>query len=165
MKMAVTGHRPNKLWGYDYNNWQYQELKNIIKNIIIQHKITDLFCGMALGVDIISADVVIELNESGELDYHISLHCCIPCWRQESVWPEESRIHFYEVLGKCDEIVIVTKKLYEPKLMQVRNVYMVDSTNKLLAIWDGTSGGTGNCIAYASKMCKEIIYINPREIR
>jgi uncharacterized phage-like protein YoqJ len=35
--------------------------------------------------------------------------------------------------------------------MQVRNEWMVNHANILLALWDGSTGGTYNCIQYAMK--------------
>ena len=45
--------------------------------------------------------------------------------------------------------------------MQKRNEYMVDLTDKVIAVWDGSKGGTGNCVRYAEKCGKEIIRILP----
>jgi uncharacterized phage-like protein YoqJ len=35
--------------------------------------------------------------------------------------------------------------------MQIRNEWMVDNAHIVLALWDGSSGGTGNCIKYANR--------------
>ena len=50
---------------------------------------------------------------------------------------------------------------YKPWLMQKRNEYMVDLADKVIAVWDGSKGGTGNCVRYAEKCGKEIIRIVP----
>jgi uncharacterized phage-like protein YoqJ len=46
--------------------------------------------------------------------------------------------------------------------MQIRNEWMVDRADQVIAIWDGTSGGTANCVEYATKMNKPILRIDPR---
>lgn len=46
--------------------------------------------------------------------------------------------------------------------MQNRNKKMVDACDKLIAIFDGTNGGTANCVNYAKYINKEIIIINPK---
>ena len=38
---------------------------------------------------------------------------------------------------------------------------MVDLADKVIAVWDGTKCGTGNCVRYAEKCGKEIIRIFP----
>ena len=45
--------------------------------------------------------------------------------------------------------------------MQTRNEWMVNHCDKLIAVWNGSDGGTGNCVNYAKSINKEIIYINP----
>ena len=32
--------------------------------------------------------------------------------------------------------------------MQKRNEFMVDNSDLVVAVWNGTSGGTANCLAY-----------------
>ncbi len=45
--------------------------------------------------------------------------------------------------------------------MQKRNEWMVDNCDMLVAVWDGTDGGTYNCIDYAKRMKKPRILIDP----
>lgn len=47
------------------------------------------------------------------------------------------------------ELVVVCGGGYSPEKMQRRNAWMVDHCDFLLACWDGSPGGTGNCMAYA----------------
>ena len=35
--------------------------------------------------------------------------------------------------------------------MQARNEWMVDQATRLAALWDGSSGGTGNCFQSAGR--------------
>lgn len=41
------------------------------------------------------------------------------------------------------------------------NIGMVEKLNLLLAIWDGTSGGTGNCVRAAKTRGVDIQRIHP----
>ena len=76
MKMCVTGHRPNKLYGYDLTDDRWIALKEDFKQILIENKCDEAITGMALGVDTMFAYAVLELKESG---YDIKLHCAVPC--------------------------------------------------------------------------------------
>ena len=38
---------------------------------------------------------------------------------------------------------------------------MVDHSDCVIAVWDGSRGGTGNCVEYARKQEKHILYITP----
>ena len=70
MIISVTGHRPDKLYGYDLSDKRWQELKNQIKNTLKSNNCTEAITGMALGVDTIFALAVLELKDEG---YDISL--------------------------------------------------------------------------------------------
>lgn len=136
MKICVTGHRPNKMYGYDIYNKQWTELKEKFKSLLKENNCNEAITGMALGVDTIFALAVLELKEEG---YDIKLHCAIPCKNHSCKWIKESK----------------------PWIMQKRNEYMVDLADKVIAVWDGSKGGTGNCVRYAEKCGKEIIRIIP----
>lgn len=159
MKICVTGHRPDKLYGYNLNNEKYEQLKQTFKKILLDNNCTEAITGMALGADTVFALAVLELKNEG---YDIKLHCAIPCKGQTSTWINVDDIErYFYIRDHADIVKIVSDKSYSPYLMQKRNEYMVDNCDKVIAVWNGTNGGTGNCIEYAKKMNKEIIRINP----
>lgn len=48
MKICVTGHRPNKMYGYDICNKQWTELKEKFKKLLVENKCDEAITGMAL---------------------------------------------------------------------------------------------------------------------
>lgn len=158
MKICVTGHRPNKLYGYDYKDSRWQELKELFKTLLKENQCEEAITGMALGVDTVFALSVLELKEEG---YDIKLHCAIPCKNHSSKWRRDSVMLYNTILSKADIVKQVSDEGYKPYLMQKRNEYMVDLADKVIAVWDGSKSGTGNCVAYAGKMNKDIIIIDP----
>ena len=54
------------------------------------------------------------------------------------------------------EVVFVSEPGYAAWKMQVRNKWMVDNSDLVLALWNGTDGGTANCVRYAEKVGKPI---------
>jgi hypothetical protein len=42
---------------------------------------------------------------------------------------------------------------------------MVDNSDLLIAVWDGSSGGTSNCVSYATIKGKQIIRIDPTLVK
>lgn len=47
--------------------------------------------------------------------------------------------------------------------MQVRNMFMVDVSSSMVAVWDGDkSGGTYNCVNYAIQKKRNIHHLNPK---
>lgn len=156
MTICATGHRPNKLYGYNLMDPRWISLKGKMKQLLISNQCNEAISGMALGVDTIFALAVLELKQQG---YPIKLHCAIPCRHHSSKWRDESIAMYSEILHQADKIVLVSDEEYQPWVMQKRNEYMVDLSDKVIAVWDGTPGGTANCVKYAQKCHKEIIRI------
>lgn len=158
MKICVTGHRPDKLYGYDIYNKQWTELKEKFKIILQKGSYDEAITGMALGVDTVFALAVLELKDEG---VNIKLHCAIPCRNHSCKWRKESVDLYNYILSKADIITLVSDEDYKPWLMQKRNEFMVNNADKVLAVWNGSKGGTGNCVRYAEKCGKEIIRLIP----
>ena len=158
MKICVTGHRPSKLYGYNLSDLRWQNLKKQFNSILKENNCTEAITGMALGVDTVFALAVLELKDEG---YGIKLHCAIPCKNHSCKWIKESIDQYNDILSKADTVKLVSDEEYKPWLMQKRNEYMVDLADKVIAVWDGTKGGTANCVKYAEKVGKEIIKVNP----
>ncbi|GMX64545.1 hypothetical protein Elgi_38140 [Paenibacillus elgii] len=51
---------------------------------------------------------------------------------------------------------------YHIAKMQKRNEHMVDESRIMVACWDGSKGGTGNCVNYITKSSKTLYHINPK---
>jgi uncharacterized phage-like protein YoqJ len=146
------------MYGYNLSDNRYLKLKEQFKQILIEENCTEAITGMALGVDTVFALAVLELKDKG---YNIKLHCAIPCLNHSSKWFEESVVLYKEILDKADVVKFVTEQPYQVWMMQKRNEYMVNRADKVIAVWDGSKGGTGNCVAYAKKQNKDIILIRP----
>jgi uncharacterized phage-like protein YoqJ len=154
MIVAFTGHRPDKLGGYKLPNDVYLKVCREIDKALKELKPEKVITGMALGVDQWAAMIAYKL--------HIPFLAAIPFENQESKWPEESQ-KTYRLLRKlATKEVIVSPGSYTAEKMQIRNKWMVDHCDQLIAIWDGSKGGTGNCVDYAKSINKTIYHINPR---
>ena len=158
MKISVTGHRPNKMYGYNLSDSRWIDLKEKFKKLLVENGCDEAITGMALGVDTVFALAVLELKTEG---YSIKLHCAIPCKNHSCRWIKESVDLYNDILSKADTVKLVSDEEYKPWLMQKRNEYMVNLADKVIAVWDGSNGGTGNCVKYAKKIGKEIIRIKP----
>jgi uncharacterized phage-like protein YoqJ len=148
MIIAATGHRPNKLGGY--NQKSFNKLYKIAYHWLKENKPTKCISGMALGWDQAFAAASLELG--------IPLIAAIPCKNQDALWYLSNR-NFYKKLLKhklCNKIV-VNNIPFQIWVMQKRNEWMVDHCDKVLAMWDGSTGGTFNCIKYAKAKNIEVI--------
>ena len=162
MTIFVTGHRPDKLWGYNILTGKYEYLMNMFKQMLIEYKADEVVDGMALGTDMVMALTVISLKKEG---YDIKLHCAIPCKNHKNIkWSARDKIIYDYILKHADVVKLVTNEKYSPYLMMVRNKYMVDISDCGIALWNGSNGGTANCVKYAQKVGKPLTIINPASI-
>jgi len=104
---------------------------------------------MALGWDQALAYASVELK--------VPFIAAVPCDGQERMWPPKSQALYKKLLEKAEKIEVVCPGPYEAWKMQKRNCWMVDNAEIIFALWDGSKGGTGNCIEYAEKQKKRII--------
>lgn len=139
MKIAATGHRPEKLGGYDTANLHASA--RIARQYLQLADVTEVVSGMAQGWDTAVALAALSLG--------VPLVAAIPFKGQESKWPEEARKRYFGILRRAKTVYVVSTGGYHPAKMQARNEFMVDYAAGLLAAWDGSDGGTRNCIDYA----------------
>lgn len=160
---CFTGHRNQKLpWLADKNNPYSVALRSAIRDKIlkkIDEGFTYFISGMALGVDMICADLVLELRHNHP---EIKLECALPCEEQTKFWPKEQVDLYMNIIEKCDYINVISYR-YNRACIHQRNQYMVQKSDCLIAIWNGTEGGTKNTIMLASKHQKPIEIINPND--
>lgn len=157
MIVAFTGHRPDKLGGYKLPNPTYTKVCREIEKALKEIQPAKTISGMALGVDQWAAYISYKLK--------IPFIAAIPFEKQESKWPQSSQDTYFKLVKLASEQVIVSPGGYSVEKMQIRNKWMVDHCDKLIAIWDGTAGGTGNCVEYAKSVNKEILLIDPRNLK
>jgi uncharacterized phage-like protein YoqJ len=153
MIVAFTGHRPDKLGGYKLPNSTYLRVCQKIDAKLKELKPEKVISGMALGIDQWAAFIAHKQK--------IPFIAAVPFFNQECKWPQSSQETYRKLIKLAVEIVIVSEGGYSAAKMQIRNEWMVDHCDKLIAVWDGTDGGTGNCVKYARAIKKEIIYIDP----
>lgn len=159
---AFTGHRPKSFpWKYNEAAPDCVLLKEVLEEQIktlAAGGVTNFLSGIALGVDLWCAQIVLDLKEKSPA---LRLHCILPCEGQELKWPVSEQERYRFILGQADEVVYVSQS-YHPNCMLERNRYMVDRASILLAVYDGTyRSGTGMTIRYAKKLGREIFSINP----
>lgn len=65
------------------------------------------------------------------------------------------------IINESDEVYYVSEERYTHWCMNKRNEWMVDNSDLVIAVWDGTKGGTANCVRYAVKQGKEITKLEP----
>ena len=156
MILAFTGHRPQDLGGGYEDTSHHWQVRKAIRKQIEALTPTWAISGMALGVDQWAAEICTELG--------IPWTAAIPFVGQEAVWPDKSKRIYKGLLKFAHSQVICSPGGYAVEKMQIRNEWLVNQCQHLLAVWDGSPGGTANCVAYAQAIKKPITFINPEEI-
>ncbi len=156
MIIGVTGPRPQNLWGWNVPNPIYDYVKLELTKKLIALKPTKVISGMALGVDTLVVELCIELN--------IPFIAAVPFKGQESKWNKELQDKYKELLSKALEIVIVSDGGYSIDKMQIRNKWIVDNSDLIIGVWNGSPGGTANCVRYIKEVNKPIEIINPNNV-
>ena len=149
MICAFTGHRPEKLpWGIHEQDPRCDALKRQIALAAEQaaQAGTEVFaCGMARGCDFYFAEAVLSLKT---VRPEIRLEAWLPCEGQAARWPQQDRIRYEELLARCDRVILVEKR-YSEGCMLRRNRAMLDQADRLISVYSGGGGGTGQAVAYA----------------
>lgn len=148
MIVAGTGHRPATLGGLGLTVVQkerwYANGTAIAFSYLRYRKPSAVISGMALGWD--------QMLAQAALDAGIPLTAAVPFEGQDSLWPHSDQVRYAKLLGRAHEVVVVSPGDYSAWKMQVRNVWMVDRCDRLVALFDGVSpGGTRNCVNFATR--------------
>ena len=157
---CCTGHRPQKFpFGYGGKSKKYleylKELENKIKTAVTEYGVNCFISGMALGVDLDFAEIVLKLRKA----YSVTLECAVPCPDQTVKWAEEDIARYNRILKEADKVTLVSER-YTPECMLKRNRYMVDKSDIVIAVFNGVkAGGTWYTINYANKQNKKIMII------
>ena len=88
---AFTGHRPKSFpWGYNESALGCILLKEVLTaqiSALAEQGVTDFLSGMAQGVDLWCAQIVLDLRKKNTA---MKLHAILPCEGQERKWTASS---------------------------------------------------------------------------
>ena len=154
-RCCFTGHRPEKLGMPETE--VVESLKKEIRTAIADGFQT-FISGMARGVDLWAAEIVLDLKKKNPA---LRLHCILPCEGQEDAWPMSEQERYRSILRQADEVIYVNRE-YTSDCMLARNRYLVEHSSVLLAVYNGSRrSGTGMTVRYAKRLGREVIVIAP----
>lgn len=147
MIVAFTGHRPDKLDGYDrmYRGPVSRELKVKVRAWLQAARPEYAYIGMARGFDTIAALACVECD--------VPYIACVPFPAQASRWPEADRDMYQTLLDGAYQVRVTgdnpRTQADAAAEMRRRNRFMVVAADELVAAWDGSDGGTANTVRAA----------------
>lgn len=157
VKIAVTGHRPHKLGGYNAKG-NFKAIRRHMRDFLSEAPDGELilYSGGALGIDQFWMEVGLHLG--------LPVIAALPFEGYDSRWPAHSRKEYEKLLDRCEEVQYVCAPGYGHDKLQNRNEFMVRECDVLVAYWDGTQSGTSNCIDYARMKDKKVNIFNVGDI-
>lgn len=140
---AFTGHR-------DIPTSEYEALtRRIFLTVdrLYREGVSTYYCGGALGFDTVAAVTVLNMKTRYP---DIRVVIAVPCPDQSRTWAESDCVLYERILARADEVVTVSPH-YVRGCMQIRNRYMVDRADTLIAYVKRDTGGSAYTKRYALK--------------
>ena len=131
--VAFTGHRPEKIAAGDQeDSARVQRIKQELREAIIGKIEAGCNCflsGMAMGAEL------------KPLYPQILLTAVIPFAGQADRFPEMWRRRYDTVLAGCDYVTVLSDSYYKG-CFRARNQWLLDHSEHLIAVFNGSRGGT-----------------------
>ena len=143
-RCCFTGHRPDKM------ELGEKEIKPLLEKVIddaIADGYVTFITGMAMGTDIWAAEIILERKQRNT-DLH--LICALPHPGFESRRSITEKMRFNKIIKKADLVKEINDH-YFTGCYQVRNEWMVDRSNLVIAVFNGQKSGTKNTVDYAKR--------------
>lgn len=165
--ICFTGHRPKKLGGYygqealRIQGGIHNKLYELVKRALGKGY-THFIQGGAQGVDQIAGEVCIRLRREGN---QLVLITAKPFPSQNSKWPDLAQARYQNVLDQSNFIVTVSQDPFTNAKMFIRNRWMIDNSGSIIAVYDGTGGGTGHAVGYAREKKRILCIVHPLTLK
>lgn len=150
---CFTGHRPDKCVGTE------EAIRGRLLEKIreFMNRGYDTFItGMAMGVDTWAAEEVLKIKEESPA---VRLVCAVPFLGVERNRTEEQQKSFRAILEKADIVEYICPKGFR-RSFPARDKWMVDHASGVIAVFNGTHGGTEYTIRYAREKERLVEVIN-----
>ncbi len=144
---ALTGHR--KLPENLNDNALYDKLEELLEN-----GCDTFFCGMAQGFDLRALKCLADLKRRRRF----TIEACIPFAGHEKSFSAEKRKEYLELLEWCDQKTVLFENYFNGCFL-VRDRYMVDCSDVVLAYCTKNTGGAFYTTNYALKKRVPVIYL------
>lgn len=143
MIVAFTGHRPEGLGDDVAGAWI------AIKEFLLTERPERVISGMALGVDSFAFDIAVDLG--------IPVTAAVPWVGHSSNWPAEERERYLKRLERATEVKVTSDvQDFALWVYSTRNRWMVDNSDLLVGIWNGShDGGTWDALQYSRRLKRE----------
>ena len=157
---CFSGPRPkNYPWGSDKEcEARIAEKLKIAVQEAIGRGYRHFISGMAAGIDLLAAKIVLQLRENMQ-EKGITLEAAVPFLDQPRRWKEQTKREYESILSRCDKVHFIADA-FSVAAFQERDQYMVEHSSLLIAVPGRSNGGTARTIAYAERLNREVVLLN-----
>jgi ribonuclease HI/uncharacterized phage-like protein YoqJ len=135
--VAVLGHRPPELGGYDPNPTATAVRRRVGDILEAQrqlHPDLALLTGLNLGAEQLAAEAAVERD--------IPIVAVQPFPDPDARWPDRSRAHYRELLDAARDVVLLQRKPVDgPQkvrgAMARRDAWLAQNADQAIVVWDG----------------------------
>ena len=137
-------------------------LKDVICHLIREHNVGKFISGLAPGIEILSAELVIDMRKSSP-DLQLE---CVEAYEYQGYYHHRRQIdlaRYKNVMAECDKRTVLFER-YQLDCESAHRKYMVDSSDYIVAVWDRLPGDHIGIVPYALTQKRSIIRLNPRSM-
>lgn len=161
---AVTGHRPAKLHlgRTDDAAFRLRERIRLQLTELYEKGVRRFLLGGALGVDLWAGEILVSMGKDGCFS-GLELVMVLPFAGYDRPWNEQERERMNAVRAHCAQTVIVGNGENPTLCYWLRNRYLVDHADCLLAVYEPAHArsGTGMTVRYGERKGIPIFSILP----
>lgn len=149
--VTLTGHR---FIPYGKLSMLRVALKSIILELYAKGY-NNYYCGMAIGFDLLSAEVVLSLKTECE---GLRLIAVVPYRNQDERFSFADKKRYHSILSRADETILLRENYHQGCLLR-RNDYMLAHSSQVIAYFDGENKG-GTFYTCRNAQAKDLPVIN-----
>ncbi len=149
MKVGITGHQ-------DLANpaWVKAELIRLLR---VEDPPLAGISSLAVGADQLFADAVLECGGK--------LQVIVPFEGYAASFDEQGRREYERLVNRASRVEVLPDSASEEEAYLAAGKLVVDSSDWLIAVWDGRpaggTGGTADIVDYARRQRKRYVHVNP----
>lgn len=148
MRVAVTGHQPPLLGGYD--DVVTARLLALARSWIDGQAPCEIISGMAAGWDMAMAEAAVDAG--------VPLVAALACPGQNRGWPVDARQRFERVMAAASVVHVMPGGA---GMWARRDGWVLARGEIVVALWSGIESGTGRAVAKARRLGKPVLNLWP----
>ncbi|MEE9416222.1 MAG: SLOG family protein [Acidimicrobiales bacterium] len=164
-KLAVAGHQPPEIGGYGENPTANRIRARMVDILRAKAELSpglQVLSGLRLGAE--------QLGAEAALDAGLGYTAVLPYPNPDKRWPEESRRHFQELLGRAEKVIELDKSEPESTVkagaaLRRRDVWLAAEADEAIVVWDRSDPRVAKTFKlYEAALGDDVWTLDPNEV-